>query len=128
MNTKPAPYGGFDRMPIGGQWRPGSAGRELTDTDPWSGEVLTRIPLASADDVTAAYATAAAAQSAWAAALPAERAEVMRRAAQILAGSPSRCARLLPLYPVCGFDAQALAWNFRIRWKFRTSGACFVST
>ncbi|HXT91099.1 MAG TPA: aldehyde dehydrogenase family protein [Trebonia sp.] len=51
MNTKPpAPYDGFDRMPIGGQWRPGSAGRELTDTDPWSGDVLTRIPLASAAD------------------------------------------------------------------------------
>lgn len=84
MIAIPAPYDGFDQMPISGQWRPGSAGRELTDTDPWSGEVLTRIPLASAADVTAAYAAADTAQRAWAAALPAERAEVMRRAAQIL--------------------------------------------
>jgi aldehyde dehydrogenase (NAD+) len=44
-------YGPFDRMPVGGSWRPGSAGRELADTDPWSGEVLARIPLAGPSDV-----------------------------------------------------------------------------
>ena len=40
-------YDGFGQMPIAGSWRPGTSGRELTDTDPWSGEVLTRIKLAS---------------------------------------------------------------------------------
>jgi len=84
MNTSPAAYAGFDRMPIGDDWRPGKAGRELADADPWSGEVLTRIPLASAADVEAAYAAAEVAQPGWAAALPAERAAVMRKAAGIL--------------------------------------------
>jgi hypothetical protein len=51
MSTSPSAYAGFDRMPIGSEWRPGRAGRELTDTDPWSGDVLTRIPLANAADV-----------------------------------------------------------------------------
>lgn len=80
MNTTPVAYGGFDRMPIGDNWRAGSSGRELADTDPWSGAVLTRIPLASAADVEAAYAAAEATQPGWAAMLPAERAAVMLRA------------------------------------------------
>lgn len=84
MSTSPAAYAGFDRMPIGKEWRPGRAGRELTDTDPWSGEVLTRIPLANAADVEAAYLSAEAAQPGWAALMPAERAAVMRRAADVL--------------------------------------------
>ena len=50
----PAPYDGSDQMPIRGQWRPCTAGRELTDTDPCSGDVLTRIPLVSAADVAEA--------------------------------------------------------------------------
>lgn len=84
MSATSAAYDGFDRMPIGDSWRPGTAGRELTDTDPWSGEVLTRIPLASTADVEQAYAAAEAAQPGWAAALPEQRAAVMRRAADIL--------------------------------------------
>ena len=70
MSTSPAAYAGFDRMPIGDDWRPGRAGRELTDTDPWNGEVLTGIPLANAADVEAAYAAAEAAQPEWAARCP----------------------------------------------------------
>ncbi len=84
MTTKQAPYDGFDRMPIGGQWRAGAAGTELDDTDPWSGELLTRIPLANAADVAVAYAAAEAAQRDWANALPGERAAVMLNAARLL--------------------------------------------
>ncbi len=94
MNTTPVAYGGFDRMPIGDNWRAGSSGRELADTDPWSGAVLTRIPLASAADVEAAYAAAEAAQPGWAAMLPAERAAVMLRAAEILDARHAEIARL----------------------------------
>lgn len=77
-------YGPFDLMPVGAGWRRGSAGRELTDTDPWSGEVLARIPLAGPSDVADAYDAADAAQAQWAAALPERRAAVMRKAADIL--------------------------------------------
>jgi aldehyde dehydrogenase (NAD+) len=84
MSTSPTAYAGFDRMPIGDHWRPGRAGRELTDSDPWSGEVLIRIPLANAADVEAAYMAAEAAQPEWAALVPSERAAVMRRAADVL--------------------------------------------
>lgn len=71
-------------MPIGGTWRAGSAGRSRDDVDPWSGEVLTSIPQADADDLDAAYAAAVEAQVGWAAAPPAERAAVMRAAADVM--------------------------------------------
>ena len=77
-------FGPFDTMPIAGTWRPGAGGSELQDRDPWTGAVLTELRQASAADVEAAYETAVAAQRGWAARLPAERAEVMLRAARIL--------------------------------------------
>ena len=40
------PYGGFDTMPIAGEWRPGNAGRHLTDRNPYTGETLLEIPQA----------------------------------------------------------------------------------
>jgi aldehyde dehydrogenase (NAD+) len=77
-------YDGFDTMPIGDSWRSGSDGSVLTDLNPWDGSVLTKIPQASVSDVEAAYSSAAEAQRAWGAALPEERAAVMRNAADIL--------------------------------------------
>jgi len=77
-------YGGFDRMPIAGTWRSGSAGTILTDRDPWSGEVLVEISQANVADMDEAYASARDAQHVWSQALPEQRAAVMRNAAQIL--------------------------------------------
>ena len=63
-------YGGFTTMPPGGQWRAGSSGKIATDTDPWSGAILTEISLAGADDLDDAFAAAEGAQQAWAAQPP----------------------------------------------------------
>ena len=79
----PPRYEGFDRMPIAGEWRAGRSGDTKADTDPWSGDTLTEIPLASADDLDDAFRAASEAQRDWAARIPAERAGVMRRAAAI---------------------------------------------
>ncbi|MFD0850856.1 hypothetical protein ACFQ07_01300, partial [Actinomadura adrarensis] len=54
-NTAQGRYDGFDVMPIAGEWRPGRSGRTRADLDPWSGETLTEIPLAGADDLDEAY-------------------------------------------------------------------------
>ncbi|TYP84574.1 aldehyde dehydrogenase family protein [Blastococcus xanthinilyticus] len=83
-DTPPPRYDGFDVMPIAGTWRAGRAGKTATDTDPYTGETLTEIPLADADDLDEAYATAKEAQRDWAARLPSDRADVMRRAARIM--------------------------------------------
>ncbi|WP_130494216.1 aldehyde dehydrogenase family protein [Motilibacter rhizosphaerae] len=80
----PTPYDGFDTMPIAGQWRAGRAGKTAQDTDPYRGDVLTEIPLADADDLDEAYASAARVQRDWAAAAPAERAAVMLEAAAVM--------------------------------------------
>lgn len=80
----PARYESFTTMPIAGTWRAGSAGRSAPDRDPYTGAVLTEIPLADRRDVEAAYARAVEAGREWAARPPAERAGVMRRAARVL--------------------------------------------
>lgn len=43
-------YDGFDTMPIAGQWRVGRLGETADDIDPWSDDVLVRLPLANAND------------------------------------------------------------------------------
>ena len=58
----PSPYPSFTEMPIGRTWRAGSAGKTRDDRNPWSGEVLTSIPQANADDLDEAYAVAAEVQ------------------------------------------------------------------
>ncbi|MGD9765873.1 MAG: aldehyde dehydrogenase family protein [Candidatus Binatia bacterium] len=82
----PAGYGGFEHMLIDGEWRPGRADAVLADRDPFTGEVLVEMRQASAQDVDDAYRAAAAAQPAWAAKLPADRAALLRRAVAIMAG------------------------------------------
>jgi aldehyde dehydrogenase (NAD+) len=79
-----ARYDGFDTMPIAGSWRVGRAGRSAADVDPYTGETLVEIPLANASDLDDAYRAAEVAGARWAAALPGERAAVMRRAAAIM--------------------------------------------
>jgi aldehyde dehydrogenase (NAD+) len=81
---RPAPYGGFERMPIAGSWRQGRSGKVAADHDPYSGASILEIPLADARDVDEAYRGAAATQRRWATALPQERRDVLERAAHIV--------------------------------------------
>lgn len=86
MTVVPAaakPFEGFDTQPIAGAWRSGRSTRRNTDIDPYTGKTLVTIPLATTQDVDDAYRAAAAAQPAWAAAAPAERARVMHHAVRL---------------------------------------------
>lgn len=65
-------------MPIAGQQRAGSSDQTQGDIDPWSGERLTEIQLANAEDLERAYASAQQAQADWAKQPPGIRAAVMR--------------------------------------------------
>jgi aldehyde dehydrogenase (NAD+) len=80
----PTAYDGFDAMPIAGEWRAGGSGETGQNRNPYSGERLSEIALADRADVDAAFAAAAEAQPDWAARAPAERAELFRRAAELL--------------------------------------------
>ncbi len=79
----PQPYDGLDRLYIAGAWRDGASGESAQDVNPYSQEVLSTHVLANRADVDEAYAAAERAQREWAAALPAERAAVLRRAVDI---------------------------------------------
>ena len=80
----PAAYDGFDRMPLNGRWTHGGSGQSLEDVDPYTNEVLLRIPLADQADLDHAFEAAAAAQPAWSLAQPETRAAVLRSAAAIM--------------------------------------------
>jgi len=82
--TAAVPYDGFGNLYIAGTWRPGGTGRFGEDLDPWSGESVATIALADTSDVQEALESARDAQKAWAKASPSTRAQVMRRAAEIL--------------------------------------------
>jgi aldehyde dehydrogenase (NAD+) len=71
-------------MPLGGAWRPGSSGKTTADTDPWSGAILTEIPLAGVGDLDEAVIAAEQAQRVWAVRSPASRADIMLAAAAVM--------------------------------------------
>jgi hypothetical protein len=78
------PYSGFDRMPIGGDWRMGKADRTLKDFDPYTGQAILEIPQCIGADLDMAYECAARTQVAWGQALPSMRATVLRRVPEIM--------------------------------------------
>ncbi len=77
-------YTNFDKLPINGQWRQGKGTKILRDLNPYDDSVLAEIPHANLDDLDEAYRGAQRAQRQWASLLPGDRANVMRRAAQIM--------------------------------------------
>ncbi|MCL2781563.1 MAG: aldehyde dehydrogenase family protein, partial [Actinomycetia bacterium] len=70
---------------IGGEWRPGRGGVELSNHNPYSGELLYTYQAASAADVDAAYAAAHEAQKEWAATSPGQKQEHLRKLAETIA-------------------------------------------
>ncbi len=82
--ARPVAYDRFDCLPIGSSWRAGRSGRAAENRDPYSGDILVSIPLANEEDLNEAYQAAADMQPTWAAALPGERAAILRRAADIM--------------------------------------------
>jgi aldehyde dehydrogenase (NAD+) len=82
--TDPISFDGFDKIYLNGAWRRGSSEKISEDLDPYTGEVLARIPLADESDLDEAFRAAASAQDRWQQTLPAERAGIVRRAADIM--------------------------------------------
>lgn len=82
--TTPQPYPAFTGQYIGGAWRAGRTGETYADIDPYTDETIAEIVLADRSDLDEAYQAAADAFPAWAAMLPGQRAEIMRRAAAVM--------------------------------------------
>ncbi|GJF28778.1 aldehyde dehydrogenase [Kitasatospora sp. NE20-6] len=69
---------------IDGRWRPGSGSWDIVDINPYDGEKLASITVATAGEVDEAYRAAALAQRAWAKINPYTRRLVFERALRIL--------------------------------------------
>jgi succinate-semialdehyde dehydrogenase/glutarate-semialdehyde dehydrogenase len=80
---------------IGGEWR--ETGATLAVEDPSTGEVLTEVADASAEDALAALDAASAAQEEWAAWAPRERGEILRRSYEELMARQDELALLMTL-------------------------------
>ncbi len=81
---------------IGGRWEPGGAGT-LPVTDPATEEVLAEVADATPEDGVRALDAAVAAQASWAATAPRDRAEILRRAYEILVARTEDLALLMTL-------------------------------
>src|SRR5687767_5301954 len=82
---------------IGGEWRAAASGERFDVVDPGTEEVIAQVANAGADDAAAAAEAAAVAQPGWAATPPRERAEVLRRAWELLTERADDLARLITL-------------------------------
>src|SRR6266568_2337524 len=80
---------------IGGQHVKGASGRFTDAYEPMTGEVISRVPLASAAEMRAAVENAKAAQPAWAATNPQRRARVMMKFVDLLNHNMQSLAELL---------------------------------
>jgi succinate-semialdehyde dehydrogenase/glutarate-semialdehyde dehydrogenase len=78
---------------IGGAWVAGS--ERIPVLDPSTGEALTDVALAGDAECTAAIDAAAGAAAAWAATAPRERAEILRRAYELMAAEAPDLASLI---------------------------------
>jgi acyl-CoA reductase-like NAD-dependent aldehyde dehydrogenase len=68
----------------GGVWRDAEGGRTFDDLEPYSGKVYAKVAAAGREDMKIAVAAAAEAYPAWAATTPAQRAELLLKAAAII--------------------------------------------
>ncbi|MGQ4452193.1 aldehyde dehydrogenase family protein, partial [Streptomyces griseus] len=69
---------------IDGEWRPGKGSWDIIDFNPFDGEKLASIPVATADEVDQAYRAAERAQQAWADTNPYSRRAVLEKALRLV--------------------------------------------
>ena len=79
----------------GGVWRDAENGRTFDDLEPYSGKIFAKVAAASRKDMNFALTAAAEAFPAWAATTPAQRAELLLKAAAIIKRRRSEIAEIL---------------------------------
>jgi hypothetical protein len=105
---------------IGGQWRDATGGGTLPVEDPATGETLAEVADATVEDAQAALASAHETFATWKHTPPRDRAEILRRAFELVMGRADELALLMTLEmgkPVKESRAEiAYAANF-LRWN-----------
>src|SRR2546423_12938340 len=80
---------------IGGSWRPASDAQRIEVQDPATGEVIATVASASVQDALAAVDAAAEAFRPWAAKAPRQRAEILRKAFELMLRDQEKLAELM---------------------------------
>src|SRR6187431_2343468 len=82
---------------IGGKWRKSSDGQRFDVIDPATENTIASVASASVDDAKAAIDAASGAFEAWAAKKPRERAEILRKAFELIVRDAERFAKLITI-------------------------------
>ena len=108
-----------DGLFIGGEWSPAISGRTLDVHDPATGEVIKTIADAAVDDGAAALDAAVNAEAAWAKTPSRERAEVLRRAFDLVQEHKDDVGLLMTLEmgkPLAESKAEVSYGSEFLRW------------
>ncbi|MBB4734630.1 succinate-semialdehyde dehydrogenase/glutarate-semialdehyde dehydrogenase [Micrococcus cohnii] len=104
---------------IDGQWREASSGKTFDVKDPATGRVIASLQDANSDDATAAFDAACAAQADWARTPARERADILRRAYDMINERAEDFALLMTLEmgkPLAEARGEVVYGNGFLRW------------
>jgi acyl-CoA reductase-like NAD-dependent aldehyde dehydrogenase len=110
------------RLFIAGEWTDGESGSAFDDRDPFTGEIVARVPAGSRADARAAVEAAAEAFLAWSHTPPAERQRLFLQAADILEGRSDDVASWLTRETGCTFGFAMFQLHF-VPGLFRQAAA-----
>src|SRR5690348_15977252 len=96
-DTAFGPDSGPADLYIGGKWLPARDGRRFDVINPSTGDALASVADAGVPDALAAVEAAHAAGSHWASTAPRDRAEILRRAFELMTAQAEEYARLISL-------------------------------
>src|SRR4051794_4688538 len=80
----PSYFSDLAQQYIDGEWRPGTGSWDIIDFNPYDGEKLASITIATVDEVDDAYTAAARAQKRWARTNPYARRAVFEKALRLI--------------------------------------------
>lgn len=104
---------------IGGEWRDSTSGETFDVENPATGEKLATLASANSEDATAALDAACAVQDEWARTTPRERAEILRRAFELVQERADDFAALMTLEmgkPIAESKGEVTYGGEFLRW------------
>ena len=107
---------------IGGEWVDADGGATFDDLDPFTGDVVARVPAGGREDARRAIEAAAAAFPAWSQTPPAERQRIFLKAADILESRLDEVVSLLARETGCRFGFGMFQMGF-VPGLFRQAAA-----
>ena len=116
---------------IDGEWRDASSGKTFDVKDPATGKVIASLQDANSDDAMAAFDAACAAQADWARTPAKERADILRRAYDLINERAEDFALLMTLEmgkPLAEARGEVTYGNGFLRWFSEEAGRHYGRT